>query len=235
MIRIRKWLEEARQKVNVGDRPQVTLSYAQSLDGCLTLHRGQPFALSGQESLAVTHTLRTLHQAVLVGVGTVIADNPRLNVRFAEGNDPRPVILDSHLRIPLDSQLLARTENQPWIACGPSADEEKLAALEERNVRVLTCRLNERRQVDPLDVLVQLYESGIRSVMVEGGAGVITTFLKENLVDLAVITIAPIWLGGFRAVDTVISETAFTRMEAPQGGVFGCDLVMWGRVQRREA
>jgi 3,4-dihydroxy 2-butanone 4-phosphate synthase/GTP cyclohydrolase II len=210
----------------------VTLSYAQSIDGCLTVRRGLPFAISGEESLRVTHTLRSLHDAILVGVGTVLADNPRLNVRFVDGPDPRPVVLDSHLRIPLDSKLLARSDNLPWIACGPNADEEKWDALDQRKVRVLTCRQNHEKQIDLEDLLAQLYESGIRSVMVEGGAGVITGFLTAQLVDLAVITVAPVWLGGLRVVERELPGEARLRLDNPQSGWFGRDMVLWGSVQR---
>jgi riboflavin-specific deaminase-like protein len=230
MERIIRWLEKARAEFNIPERPQVTLSYAQSLDGCLTLQRGQPFALSSQDALRVTHKLRSLHDAILVGIGTVISDNPRLNVRLVEGKDPRPVILDSHLRIPLDSALLARSENQPWIACGPTADEEKFGELESRNVRVIPCRLNHNRQVDLADLLFQLHQSGIHSLMVEGGAGVITNFLAAQLVDLAVITIAPLWLGGFRAVDHPLSEGNLLRLADDHSHWFGRDLLVWGRV-----
>ena len=66
-------------------RPLVTLSYAQSLDGSLAAHRGTSFTLSGSESLALTHRLRAAHQAILVGIGTILADDPRLNVRLAAG------------------------------------------------------------------------------------------------------------------------------------------------------
>jgi len=233
MERVRLWIGKAREGFKVVGRPVVTLSYAQSIDGCLTVRRGQPYAISGEESLKVTHTLRTLHDAIVVGVGTVLADNPRLNVRFAEGPDPRPVVLDSHLRIPLDSKLLAQSENLPWVACGPSADEEKWVELERRKVRLLNCRPNREKQIDLADLLAQLYQSGIRSVMVEGGAGVVTSFLEAQLVDLAVITVAPIWLGGLRVVERELPDEARLGLENPQSGWFGKDLVLWGAVRRR--
>jgi diaminohydroxyphosphoribosylaminopyrimidine deaminase/5-amino-6-(5-phosphoribosylamino)uracil reductase len=235
MERVKSWLVAARTGFGLLERPQVTLSYAQSLDGCLTLNRGKPFALNGRDSLVVTHMLRSQHDALLVGIGTVISNNPRLNVRYVEGKDPRPVILDSHLKIPLDSKLLARSENQPWIACGPTADEEKFGALEARNVRVIPCRLNEHRQVDLADLLFQLKASGVHSLMVEGGAGVITNFLAAQLVDLAVLTIAPVWLGGFRAVDHPMLESKLLQLAEVHSEWFGPDLIMWGHVlSRRE-
>ncbi len=232
MERVRAWLGKAREQLKVVGRPVVTLSYAQSLDGCLTVRRGKPFSERGEESLFVTHTLRSLHDAILVGVGTVLADNPRLDMQYAVGPAPRPVVLDSHLRIPMDSHLLRRSENLPWVACAPSADEEKRGDLERRKVGVLSCRPNREKQIDLADLLAQLHQSGIHSVMVEGGAGVITSFLEAQLVDLAVITVAPIWLGGLRVVERELQGEARLQMEDPQSGRFGNDWVVWGAVQR---
>ena len=84
-------------------RPFVTLSYAQSLDGCIAAKRGQPLALSGPQSLTLTHQLRSAHDAIMVGIGTLLADNPRLTVRLVEGRDPQPVVLDSRLRFPSEA------------------------------------------------------------------------------------------------------------------------------------
>ena len=89
-------------------RPFVTLTYAQSLDGSIAADPGQPLSLSGPQSLLLTHYLRAAHDAILVGIGTVLADNPLLNVRLVEGKNPQPVIVDSQLRFPLDANLLRR-------------------------------------------------------------------------------------------------------------------------------
>ena len=99
--------ELARQ--NTG-RPFVTLTYAQSLDGSIARVPGKRLQLSGPEAQAMTHRLRAVNDAILVGIGTVLADNPRLTVRLAEGSDPQPVILDSKLRFPLDANLPTEPE-----------------------------------------------------------------------------------------------------------------------------
>ncbi|HRE30133.1 MAG TPA: dihydrofolate reductase family protein, partial [Anaerolineales bacterium] len=77
------------------------VSYAQSLDGCLAAAVGAPLALSGPEALRFTHQLRATHAAILVGIGTVLADDPQLTVRLVDGVHPQPVVLDSQLRLPL--------------------------------------------------------------------------------------------------------------------------------------
>jgi GTP cyclohydrolase II len=232
MERINAWLEQARSHLRLTGRPAVTLSYAQSLDGCLTVRRGERYVLSGPESSTMTHLLRSTHDAILVGIGTVLADNPHLTVRLTPGPDPRPIVLDTHLRIPLDSQLLKREENMPWIACGASADEEKLARLEERKVRLIPCRLDKRKQIDLADLLAQLLESGVRSVMIEGGTSVITSFIEAQLVDFVVLTIAPIWLGGLHVVETELPDGVYPGIKNPQSTWMGKDLILWGAVER---
>src|SRR5512133_2370683 len=99
-------LEELLSDAGREGRPLVTLSYAQSLDGSLAAQRGTPLALSGPQSMELTHRLRAAQDAILVGIGTVLSDNPRLTVRLVEGSQPQPVILDSHLRFPLNANLL---------------------------------------------------------------------------------------------------------------------------------
>ena len=86
------------------DRPRVTLTYAQSLDGSITARSGAPLSLSGAESLHYTHQLRAAHDAILVGIGTVLSDDPRLDVRLVTGPSPRPIVLDSELRCPVTAR-----------------------------------------------------------------------------------------------------------------------------------
>jgi GTP cyclohydrolase II len=230
MEKIKTWFEMNLPRLEIPGRPVVTLSYAQSLDGCLAFRRGQPFGLSGPESMKLTHILRAAHDAILVGIGTVQADNPRLTVRLVGGHDPRPVILDTHLRMPLDCRLFQRSENLPWVACGLNPDEEKLQALEARNARIIRCQVNERKRVDLADLLRRLGESGIRSVMVEGGAGVITSFLAAGLVDLAMVTIAPIWLGGLHVLEEKAEIVWRNVIIDPEIIQLGKDTVIWGKV-----
>jgi len=94
-----RWLAQAWRHHQDTGRPLVGLCFAQSIDGCLAAQRGQPTALSGPASARLTHQLRAAHDAMLVGVGTVLADNPHLTVRHVAGRSPQPVILDSRLLI----------------------------------------------------------------------------------------------------------------------------------------
>ena len=109
-------LQRVRDRARPDGRPFVTLAYAQSVDGSIARERGERYTLSGPDSLRLTHMLRSCHDAILVGVGTVLADDPELGVRMIEGRAPQPVVVDSQLRTPLSSRLLGRAGRRPWIA-----------------------------------------------------------------------------------------------------------------------
>jgi 3,4-dihydroxy 2-butanone 4-phosphate synthase/GTP cyclohydrolase II len=181
-------------------RPFVTLSYAQSMDGSIAARPGQPLALSGALSMTLTHQLRAAHDAILVGIGTVLADNPRLTVRLSAGKNPQPIVADSRLRLPLSANLLCEHPLSPWIAAGEQADARRQRVLEAAGARVLRLPMNVRGHVNLSALLEQLGALGINSVMVEGGARIITSFLAERLVDHMVLTMAPRLVGGIRAV-----------------------------------
>ena len=110
------WLEESSARLFAERRPLVTLSYAQSLDGSIARERGKPLALSGPESMRLTHQLRAAHDAILVGIGTVLADDPQLTVRLVEGKSPIPVILDSRLAISPTARLF-QNPKKPILVC----------------------------------------------------------------------------------------------------------------------
>jgi GTP cyclohydrolase II len=215
-------------------RPLVTLSYAQSLDGSLTAQPGEPFAISSPESLAWTHTLRASHDAILVGIGTVLADDPSLTVRFAEGSNPQPVIVDSQLRLPLTAKLIARSAPL-WVATTDGADPILRQQLEAHGARVLTLPAA-GNWVDLAALLDQLGAEGIRSLMVEGGAEILTSFWQGGLAQQAVITIAPILLGGLHAVRAPLYSANgaglhFPRLRRPQSFVAGEDIILWGEIE----
>ncbi len=204
-------------------RPWVTLSYAQSLDGSIAAQRGTPLALSGSATLKITHSLRARHAAILIGIGTLLADDPQLNVRLVPGSDPRPVVLDRKLRFPKDARLL-RGQKSPWIFTTQNAPPERKAALEKAGACVF--RLDtEMRSIS--DILSVLGREGISSVMVEGGAGVITSFLRARLVDLVVLTITSRLVGGFRGIENLLPDDG-PRLDKLGVQRFDEDLLVWG-------
>src|SRR6266511_3834033 len=218
---------EHRQRTG---RPFVTLTYAQSLDGCIAARRGQPLSLSGPQSLLLTHYLRAAHDAILVGIGTVLADNPLLNVRLVEGKNPQPVIVDSQLRFPLEANLLRHHSLPPLIATGDQADRERQGRLEAAGARVLRLPTMANGDVDLAALLVWLAEHGVSSLMVEGGARIITSFLANQLVNHLVLTIVPRLVGGLHAVGSLVQTDPahFPSLRNFSYQQLGEDLVLWG-------
>ncbi|OAL53785.1 5-amino-6-uracil reductase-like protein [Pyrenochaeta sp. DS3sAY3a] len=195
-------------------KPFVTLTFATSLDSQLALAPGVQTALSGPESKAMTHYLRSKLDAILIGVGTAVADDPSLNCRIegvggygGEGlkGQPRPVVLDPKSRWNITSESkvmqLARegAGKAPWIITQAPISEEKQRLLEEVGGKFIS--IPPSSGVSLLswrDILSSLAGEGIQSVMIEGGGVVINELLSSenfDLVDSVIVTIAPTWLG----------------------------------------
>ena len=211
-------------------RPFVTLSYAQSLDGSISARPGESLALSGEESLKLTHRLRAEHDAILVGIGTVLSDDPRLNVRLVSGENPRPVVVDSRLRLPLGSRLMTQESMRPWIFTRQEPEVNRREALEKAGATVIAVPSNARGQVNLQAMLGKLADMGISSLMVEGGSRIITNFLYERLANYIVLTVAPVFVGGLHAVSDLgqSDPTCFLRLQDPSHTWIGGDLVVWG-------
>jgi 3,4-dihydroxy 2-butanone 4-phosphate synthase/GTP cyclohydrolase II len=175
------------------DRPYVVLKFAQTLDGRVASSTGDSKWISSEDERRVTHALRAACDAVLVGVGTVVADDPQLTVRMVPGASPTRVVLDPLLRIPLDARVLSGGPTTVVFA-GHGAPADHGWAIRARGAAV--------RLVDGDDHGLQLTEvlrvlrgEGMRTLLVEGGARVITSFLAAGLVDRVVVSIAPLILG----------------------------------------
>ena len=213
--------------------PVVTLSYAQSHDGSIAAVSGQPLALSGPLSLTLTHALRAAHDAILVGIGTVLADDPRLTVRLVAGPDPQPVVVDSRLRLPATAKLLQHPRGL-WLA---TTDAEQPTGIHPLgvNVRVLEVGAGADGRVDVPAMLAALGRRGIRSVMVEGGSQLLTSFVRGQLAQAAVITIAPRLVGGLGAIGVPLASNSTGMPVTPQLTSVsytpaGEDLVVWGDI-----
>src|SRR5918998_2420759 len=173
-------------------RPTVTVSYAQTLDGRLATANGNSRWLSAPESLRFAHQLRAEHDAVAVGAGTACKDDPRLTVRLVAGDDPLRVVVDSSLRTPPSAAVLANGAAKGTVlAVTERAPAERREEALSLGATVLELPADDIGRVDLHSLLSELYSLGVRSVMVEGGSALITSFLCERLVDRMAVCIAP--------------------------------------------
>ena len=225
--------------------PFVTLAYAQALDGSIAGAIGKPLRLSGSDSMLMTHRLRAWHDSIVVGVSTVVADDPSLTVRLCSGANPLPVILDSTLRTPPECKLLCEPAcRRPVIAttlAGPAAAERQ-RLLQQAGATILLCeREPGSHRVDLRDALERLKQThGASRVMIEGGASVISSLLQIDsntlltsgmpLVSAINVTVAPTLIGGVRAVQSLLPQAAYTfpRLASPVYVRAGDDFIVHG-------
>jgi diaminohydroxyphosphoribosylaminopyrimidine deaminase/5-amino-6-(5-phosphoribosylamino)uracil reductase len=182
--------------------PSVTLKFAQTLDGRIATATHQSRWISSSASRSFAHSLRSIHDAILVGAGTVMYDDPELTVRHVRGRNPTRIVVDSRLQLPLGAKVLKMQESAPTIiATTGQADPEKLKRLQGEGVETLIIDEDGKGCVDIKKLLVELGRRQVSSLLVEGGAAIITSFLKEKLADRLVIIVAPKILGsGIEAV-----------------------------------
>lgn len=182
--------------------PFVTVKFAQTLDGRIASVSGNSRWISSEPSLELAHRLRSLHDSVMVGIGTILADDPSLTVRKVRGRSPVRLVLDGKLHIPLGAEVLKGQNVTPtMVITTPRADKKKLSSLKDKGIEVLTIREDERGEVDLKELLFYLGRRNISSILVEGGSEVITSFLREGLVDRVIAVIAPKIMGkGVEAV-----------------------------------
>ena len=170
-------------------RPWVTLKIAASLDGKIALENGESKWITGPESRSMVHAMRAESDAVLTGIGTVLADDPQLTVRDAPGRTPLRVILDRRLRTPLDAKILEG--GGVSIFALDSAPRAKGEALERAGARVEYLAEDNFLRA----VLDKLCRDGVNYLMVEAGAGVAGAFVKAGLCDELALFTAPKIMG----------------------------------------
>jgi riboflavin-specific deaminase-like protein len=178
-------------------RPRVTLHFAQTLDGRIATRTGSSRWISGPAATRFAHELRAGADAVIIGSGTAIADDPQLTVRLVEGRQPIRVVLDARARLSAGSKLVTDA-SAPTIHVTCTPDRRPMAPHVEP-----WCLPPDRDGVGvDLDALLaRLAARGVTQVLVEGGSCVITAFLKRRLADRIIVTVAPMILGqGIEAV-----------------------------------
>ena len=211
-------------------RPFIIVSYAQSVDGSIASGNRLPIQLSGPESAVLTHQIRAASDAILIGIGTLLADNPRLTVRLAEGSNPQPIILDTHLRTPLSARLVTESNLSPWVINAKDNRSNRIEALKNAGATPLPCDTARDGKIDLHALMALLAEMKVNSIMVEGGAKVITSFVHSRLIDQFIITVSPKLVGGLPVIDAnglnlntnlTLAHVSYQRS--------GNDLIIWTR------
>ena len=216
-------------------RPFVTVSYAQTLDGRVATATGESKWISCPDSLRFAHQMRAGNDAVLIGAGTVCKDDPRLTVRHVRGTSPLRVVVDSTLRTPPDAAVLADGGASGTVLAvteaAPASRRERALSL---GATVLMLPSDADDRVDLVALLGELVASGIGSVMVEGGATLITGFFRAGLVDRLAVCLAPKILGnGIEAIGDLGIRDLSRSLILADAAVepYGVDLILSGRVE----
>ncbi len=191
-------LNESFIKYVLTGRPFVTLKMAATLDGRIATHTGDARWVTGTAARALVHRLRHAMDAILVGVGTVLADDPSLTARLEaeRGVDPTRIVLDSRLRMPATAKMLNQSSTaDTWVVCGPEAPLRNKESLRARGATLLEVPIKSDG-IDFQCLMGTLGDKGITSVLIEGGAHVAASAIRDDVVDKALFFYAPNILGG---------------------------------------
>jgi diaminohydroxyphosphoribosylaminopyrimidine deaminase / 5-amino-6-(5-phosphoribosylamino)uracil reductase len=208
-------LEKEARKLNerfihnmLTERPFVVSKFAMTLDGKIAAHNGHSQWITSEVARADVHRIRHEVDGILVGVQTVLHDNPKLTTRLPDkiGRNPIRVVLDHHLRTPITSHIAQTTEARTIIVTSFEADKQKATLFENQGVMILRVATNAQGQLDLHAVLKALYEVGITHLLVEGGAQVNASFLRSGLIDQYLVYIAPKVLGGAQSLTPFTGE-----------------------------
>jgi len=216
-------------------RPHVILKTAATLDGKTASHTGDSRWVTGEAARRQVHRLRLWCDAICVGIGTVLADDPMLTCRLRGGRDPVRVVVDTDLRLPPAAKVLDRTTRAGClVACGARSSARKRKALEAAGAEVLVLPRH-KGLVDLAALLDVLGARGLTSLLVEGGAELAWGFLSRNLVQEVFYFFAPKIIGG-QSAPSMVGGRGFAKMsqalvlEKPRLTRFGQDVMLWARV-----
>ena len=192
--------------------PYVVLKTAMSLDGKIATAAGESRWITGENARADVQTLRHRLKGIMVGINTVLTDDPRLTCRREGGADPVRIIADSHLRTPLNANVLKDQEkNQTIIAALKDCDKKKKQALEDKGTLVLLCGERDGR-LDLRDLMEQLGERKIDSILLEGGSTLNDAAVRQGIVKEVIAYIAPKLIGG-KDAKTPVDGMGFQKLK----------------------
>ena len=198
--------EDEAREINAGfllrlaeNRPLVTLKLAMTLDGRIATHTGESRWITGEPARARAHLMRAQHDAVMVGSGTVLADDPLLNVRLPglERDSPLRIVLDGRMRLPLTSALVVGARDAPtWLVTLPGGDKRRRQIYVDCGIEVIEAPAGRDGALDLVQVMARLATHGLTRLLVEGGARLAAALLRDKLVDRLAIFRAPSLIGG---------------------------------------
>jgi len=196
--------------LNETEKPFIILSAAMTIDGKIASRDGDP-DLSDEEDWKEVHKLRTEVDAIMVGKGTIMKDNPKLHIKYHNHSGYYRIIIDSNLDIPIKSNVIEfNPKLYPTIICtAESVSKERVRLFESKGAKIL--KSGTGLTVDIVNLMPKLYNLGIKSVLLEGGGTLNWSFIQHNLVDEIRLTIAPWIVGGSNAVSLVEGE-GFSKM-----------------------
>lgn len=203
--------EECRELIKIfckyitTGKPFVLMKYAMTLDGKIATHTGASKWISGEKARQQVQQLRQGFSGIMVGVNTILADNPKLTCRLEEGKNPTRIICDSHLRTPLNAYVVQTADSIPTVIATCTQNEEKKQLYRNENCVVLDVAEREGR-IDLVDLMEKLGKMKIDSVLLEGGGTLNWSALKQQIVDEVQVYIAPKIFGGTAAKCPIAGE-----------------------------
>ena len=218
-------------------RPHVTLKWAMTLDGKIAAFDRRARWITGAAAREEAHRLRSFSDAVVVGIGTALSDDPALDVRLSTPwpREPLRVVVDSRARLPVTARLIeAGSAARAVVAVADAAPADRVAGLISRGVTVLACKSDHGR-VDVTDLAARLFAMDVMAMLVEGGGELHASFVEAKLVDRLAVFIAPRLIGGAMAPTAVggrgLALPEALRLESPSVRSVGDDWLIEGDVR----
>ena len=217
--------------------PWVSAKWAMSLDGKIATRNGDSRWITDDVSRQRVHQLRNIHDAILVGTNTLLADDPRLTCRCDDGRDPMRFVVDTQLRAPIEHRVYNHSDSDAntVVLTSVEAPEERRQKLEDLGVEVLEMGTDKRGWIAGRDILEAIYDRQLLSVLVEGGGTLLGSLFDAGLVDYAYAFVAPRIIGG-KAAPTALagqgieSMTQCLDLRDPQIEHYGSDLLVHGGI-----
>lgn len=201
-----KWIEHKK--------PFIVLKAAMTLDGKIATATGQSKWITNETSRAYGYKLRDIYDGIMVGINTVIEDNPMLTARVDGGKNPIRIVVDSSLKIDINANVVQDKSAKTIVATTDKADKDKILKLQAQNVDVIVVDKDENDKVDIEKLLDILGQQNICSILVEGGATLSGSFVAKKLVDKVYFFIAPRIVGGKEAKTPVAGTGILNLQEA---------------------